>query len=327
MRLTHRAKLKPQSITICFVKTKLNTKDSDSFEISSVEKGFIADEPGIMLTNFITKFTSRNAFPISICNNTNKTILLRRGCVVGKISPLSSEKISEVSHSSSLIFSHPNNIDLSELQCNPDFKQQITSIILNNAEIFAKSDSDLGCTDLVTLKTDTNYHPPIKLRPYRTPLHKREEVGNAIDDMLQANIIKRSMSTWSFPLVVVARMCVDFRKLNKITKPPSFPLPLIDDIISQLGQLKYFSKLDLKSGFWQIALDPDDSEKTEFACHISSFQFNVMPFGLYNAPGTFQHLMTVALQGFEHFAAPYTYDKKNNLKKRYKKLNKTDDAH
>ena len=267
-----------------------------------------------MLTNSITKLTSRNAFPISICNNTNKTILLRRGCVVGKISPLSSEEISEVSQSPSSNSSHPNNIDLSELQCNPDFKEHITSIILNNAEIFAKSDSDLGCTDLVTLKIDTNNHPPIKLRPYRTPLHKREEVGKAIDDMLQANIIKRSMSPWSFPLVEVAkkdgtsRMCVDFRKLNKITKPTSFPLPLIDEIISQLGQSKYFSKLDLKSGFWQIALDPDDSEKTTFACHKGLFQFNVMPFGLCNAPGTFQHLMTVALQGFEHFAAPYIDD-------------------
>ena len=72
------------------------TNDSDSFEISPVEKGFIADEPGHMLTNSITKLTSRYAFSISICNHTNKTILFRRGCVVGKSSPLSSEEISDV---------------------------------------------------------------------------------------------------------------------------------------------------------------------------------------------------------------------------------------
>ena len=106
--------------------------------------------------------------------------------------------------------------------------------------------------------------------------------------MLQANIIKRSMSPWSFPLVVVAkkdgtsRMWVDLRKLNKITIPTPFPLPLIVDIIS-LGQSKYISKLDLKFGFWKIALDPDDSEKRAFACHKGLFQFNVMPFGLCNA--------------------------------------------
>ena len=83
---------------------------------------------------------------------------------------------------------------------------------------------------------------------------------------------------------------------------------MIDDILSNLGHAKYFSKLDLKSEFWQIALDPKDSEKTAFTCHKGLFQFNVMPFGLCNAPGTFQHLMTIALQGFEHFAAPYIDD-------------------
>ena len=111
------------------------TNDSDSFEISPVEKGFIADEPGHMLTNSITKLTSRYAFSISICNHTNKTILFRRGCVVGKSSPLSSEEISDVfTHLLQILSSY--NIDLSELQCKPDFKQQITSIILHNAENF-----------------------------------------------------------------------------------------------------------------------------------------------------------------------------------------------
>ena len=104
------------------------------------------------------------------------------------------------------------------MDCNPDFKDEIHSLILQNSSIFAKSDIDLGCTDLVSMSIDTGSHSPIKLRPYRTPLHKREEVGKAIDDMLKANVIKRSMSPWSFPLVVVSkkdgtsRMCVDLRK-------------------------------------------------------------------------------------------------------------------
>ena len=313
-RLTQRVKLKPQSNTVCFVRTKFDTKTSSMFEISHIEQGFIADEPGLMLAHSITPLTSYNTLPVSICNNTNKTILLRRGCVVGRVEPLACNEISEISQSSTSLPSNLNELDLSELDCNPDFKDEIHSLILQNSSIFAKSDIDLGCTDLVSMSIDTGSHSPIKLRPYRTPLHKREEVGKAIDDMLKANVIKRSMSPWSFPLVVVSkkdgtsRMCVDFRKLNKITKPTSYPLPLIDDILSNLGHAKYFSKLDLKSGFWQIALDPKDSEKTAFACHKGLFQFNVMPFGLCNAPGTFQHLMTIALQGFEHFAAPYIDD-------------------
>lgn len=114
--------------------------------------------------------------------------------------------------------------------------------------------------------------------------------------MLAAKIITRSQSPWSFPLVVVGkkdgtqRMCVDFRSLNKIVTPASHPLPLIDDILSLLDKSKYFTTLDLKSGYWQVKLDEESKEKTAFACHKGLFQFNRMPFSLTNAPAVFQEL-------------------------------------
>ena len=132
--------------------------------------------------------------------------------------------------------------------------------------------------------------------------------------MLEAKVIERSQSPWSFPLVVVKkkdgsdRMCVDFRTLNKIVRPVSYPLPLIDDILSLLGNAKYFTALDLKSGYWQVQLDDDSKEKTAFACHRGLFQFNVMPFGLSNAPAVFQELMNIVLQGCEDFAMAYLDD-------------------
>ena len=132
--------------------------------------------------------------------------------------------------------------------------------------------------------------------------------------MLEAKVIERSQSPWSFPLVVVKkkdgsdRMCVDFRTLNKIVRPVSFPLPLIDDILSLLGDAKYFTALDLKSGYWQVQLEEDSKEKTAFACHRGLFQFNVMPFGLSNAPAVFQELMNIVLQGCEEFAMAYLDD-------------------
>ena len=103
-------------------------------------------------------------------------------------------------------------------------------------------------------------------------------------------------------------MCVDFRTLNKIVKPISFPLPLIDDILSLLGDSKYFTALDLKSGYWQVKLEEDSKEKTAFACHRGLFQFNVMPFELNNAPAVFQELMIIVLQGCEEFAMAYFDD-------------------
>lgn len=112
------------------------------------------------------------------------------------------------------------------------------------------------------MKIDTGNHPSIKIRSYRTPLKKRRVVDRAIDDMLGANIIRRSKSPWSFPIVVVdkkdgtKRFCVDFRQLNsyEVTKSNSWPLPLIDDLLDQLGDASYFTSLDLNSGYWQVLM-------------------------------------------------------------------------
>ena len=106
------------------------------------------------------------------------------------------------------------------------------------------------------MKIDTGDHPPIKLRPYRVQLNNRKVIEHAVKEMLDAKIIERSRSEWSFPIVIVdktdgsKRFCIDFRKLSKITKSNSYPLPVIDDILAMLGKAKYFSKLDLRSGHW-----------------------------------------------------------------------------
>ena len=139
-------------------------------------------------------------------------------------------------------------------------------------------------------------------------------IDKAVDEMLDADVIRRSRSPWSFPVVIVdkkdgsKRFCVDLRKLNQITKKNSYPLPLIDDILALLGKSKFFTSLDLKSGYWQVAMEEKDKEKTAFACHKDLFEFNVMPFGLSNAPAVFQELMSVVLQGCNNFATAYLDD-------------------
>ncbi|CAK1587698.1 unnamed protein product [Parnassius mnemosyne] len=131
--------------------------------------------------------------------------------------------------------------------------------------------------------------------------------------MLKQNIIKSSISPWSAPVWVVPkkmdasgkkkwRIVIDYRRLNDVTINEVYPIPLISDILDQLGHSKYFSTLDLVSGFHQISLNPNDAEKTGFTVINTNgisghFQFNRMPFGLKGAPSTFQRLMNTVLSG------------------------------
>jgi hypothetical protein len=92
------------------------------------------------------------------------------------------------------------------------------------------------------------------------------------------------------------RFCVDYRKLNDVTRKDSFPLPQIDDTLDTLSGAKWFSTLDLKSGYWQVDVHPDDKEKTEFSTGQGLWQFTVIPFGPCNAPATLERLMETVLR-------------------------------
>ena len=104
--------------------------------------------------------------------------------------------------------------------------------------------------------------------------------------MLEKGIIEPSSSPWSSPIVLVkkkdgsTRFCIDYRKLNHVTIKDSYPLPRIDDSLDALGNAKWFSTLDLASGYWQVAVDPKDAPKTAFVTTSGLYQFKVMAFGL-----------------------------------------------
>ena len=127
-------------------------------------------------------------------------------------------------------------------------------------------------------------------KAYRSLLHKRRLIEEEIETMLTEGVIRPSAAPWSSPVTLVPkkcgaiRFCVDYRKLNEVTQNDTYPLPLIQDIFDQLGGSVVFSTLDLRSGYWQLAVAEEDIPKTAFRCHKGLFEFVKVPFGLANAP-------------------------------------------
>ncbi|CAG2220461.1 unnamed protein product [Mytilus edulis] len=301
VRLTVNAVLKPQTINVCPVGLKNNPSFGSTklLEISPVASGYVSTEPGLMISNTVVNFNKNS-------------IRLKRGCVVGKASHL--EEINLVNVNQSQGTSGLKKLDESEISVPQEFKKDILRMIRDNEDVFATSDKDLGCTDTVQMTIDTGDHPPIRLKPYRAPLNQRKIIDKTIEELLEANIIRKSRSAWAAPIIIVSkkdktsRMCVDYRSLNAASKIYSFPLPLIDDLLASVGKAKVMTSLDLKSGYYQVKVKESDKEKTAFVCHKGLFEFNVLPFGLASGPSLFSELVTEVLQGLEHFSTAYIDD-------------------
>jgi hypothetical protein len=139
-------------------------------------------------------------------------------------------------------------------------------------------------------------------------------VKEELDAMLDCGIIEPSRSEWSFPVVLVPkkdgsiRLCVDYRKLNTVSKSDSYPMPRVDELIDRLGGTEYISTIDLTKGYWQVPMAKCSRDKTAFATPFGLYQFRVMPFGLSGAPASFQRMMNGLTQGCEQFAAAYLDD-------------------
>lgn len=187
------------------------------------------------------------------------------------------------------------SLDLSAL---PDHEQtSVRSLLYKYQSVFSAHDGDLGCTNLISHDIPLLDDVPVRQRYRRIPPSEYEAVKAHINQLLESQVIRESSSPYASPIVLVRkkdgslRMCVDYRPLNGKTRKDAFPLPRIEESLDALSGARWFSTIDLASGYNQVPVLEKDRPKTAFCTPFGLFEFNRMPFGLCNAPSTFQRLM------------------------------------
>lgn len=201
--------------------------------------------------------------------------------------------------------SNIDKLDLNHL--NAEEKQSIMKVLKEYEILFYKEGDKLTFTHEVQHEIVTTTNRPIYSKIYRYPRIHEQEIEKQIKKMLEQNIITPSNSPYNSPLWIVPkkldnsgkqkwRIVIDYRKLNEVTVSNKFPIPNIEGILDKLGKAQYFTTLDLAKGFHQILVKPEDRKKTAFSTPFGHYEFVRMPFGLKNAPATFQSLMNSVLR-------------------------------
>lgn len=239
--------------------------------------------------------------PVVVSNESEHDIIIPAKSVIAELSAMQvilSHKQS-VTNSSEPEPSKATNLtfDFGESPVPPEWKDRITRKLNSMPEVFAQNDTDFGRTDKVKHHIKLSDETPFKLRARPIHPHDVEAVRQHLQELLDAGVIRESESPFSSPIVVVrkkngqVRLCIDYRKLNLQTVKDAYALPRMDDTFTALSGSKWFSVLDLKSGYYQIEVDEVDKPKTAFVCPLGFWEFNRMPQGVTNAPSTFQRLM------------------------------------
>ena len=251
--------------------------------------------------------------PVRILNWRNEPVSIPKGTKIAQLEPVSdvaTEVVATASKDAQEI-SDDHRSRLWELanqtgdHLTPDQKEQLFTLFLEYADLFATGPDDFGRTGRLQHRINTGNAQPIRQQARRIPPFRKEEVKTLLSEMLDKDVIRPSESPWASPVVLVkkkdgsTRFCVDYRRVNTVTRKDAYPLPRIDTTLDTLAGSKWFSTLDLISGYWQVEVNPEDREKTAFCTPNGLFEFKVMPFGLCNAPATFQRLMDMVLAGVQ----------------------------
>ena len=252
----------------------------------------------------------------SVTNFSEQKVSLKKGLTLGQLEPIDG-CVNTINNISEIEKTEPENkvnnlpeylidmVQTAEQQVTPDEFKEVSELIARRKRAFAGPDEPLGHTTIVKHAIDTGEARPVKLPPRRMNEFQRKIADEEIDKMLEKGVIYPSDGPWASPIVLVkkrdnsTRFCVDFRKLNDLTRKDAYPLPDVSVSLDSLSGAEYFCTLDLASFYWQIAMDEKDKDKTAFASHRGLFAFNVLPFGVCNGAASAQRLMENLLKGLQ----------------------------
>lgn len=252
--------------------------------------------------------SNNNTIPFVLANLDVHPVKVAENTILGSLESLSdAERVEDVSVKLSTIMKLNNSTEAVNVGGNLTNEQlaDLSTLIHCNIQAFSIN-GELGSTNILTHKIELTE----EARPFREPHRRRpkthvDEAKKQVEEMLREGVIEESNSPWASAYLLVKkkngkmRMCIDFRRLNSMTKKSSYPLPNIDECLENLAGKRYFSNLDLASGFWQIPVDESSREYTAFRTEEGLFHFKKMPFGLCNAPASFQKMVNVLFTGLK----------------------------
>ena len=206
--------------------------------------------------------------------------------------------------STSVVVDSPSpvdQIDMGKCKLEASDRSRLDALLRSYADCFAVNPKNPSTTTVTQHTINTGDAKPIKLPPYRVARQHEKFIREEIEQLLKNGQIEKSSSPWSFPVVVVLkkdgslRFCIDYRKLNSVTKKDGYPVPNVGELLDCLHGSTVYSTLDLASGYWQVMVSEEDREKTAFVTKYGLYQWRTMPFGLATAPATFVRLMEEVL--------------------------------
>lgn len=298
-KLVRKAKLEPLASTIVKVKFSRHIPTGSDVLVNPLHS-----KHNVEIHRSVCTVNTDGTVPLIIRNLSQNTLHLNKNMTIAHIDSnidvQSNQSVQRLRRKEFKI----SDFDLSGIP--PDAKQKLSRLIFSYSDIFSTSLKTIGKCTLEAPPIEITDSTPIQCRSYPVPVALRDTLKHQIQELADADIIEKSNSRYSFPLILVKkksegqyRLVIDYRKLNEITVSSTYKLPLISDILNSLRGANFYCTLDANSSFHQIKLRDEDKHLTAFSSPYGNFQYKYLSFGMKNSPQIFQEMADTVLNGLQ----------------------------